>query len=118
VRTDEIAVALVQNSAPREIAPLRCTRFDHLSQLSWITAWWRHFGNSLDSRMLAVWDDTESLSPLAPLYTRRLRLAGMPGPVLGLMGDEGVTSTWYLLRRGREEEALAAAANHLKRAGP
>ena len=84
----------------------------------WITAWWRHFGNSLKPRMLAVWDDAGSLCALAPLYTRPLGLAGLPGPsVLGLMGDKGVGSEYlgFLLRRGREEEALTAAAAHLTR---
>jgi len=84
----------------------------------WVTAWWRHFGDSRKPRMLAVWDDSGSLCALAPLYTRPLRLAGLPGPaILGLMGDEGVGSEYLgvLLRRGQEEKALTAAMTHLAR---
>ena len=86
--------------------------------LPWVTAWWRHFGGSLKARMLAVWDESGSLCALAPLYSRSLRLPGLPGPaVVGIMGDEGVGSEYLgvLLRSGREEEALTVVAGHLRR---
>jgi CelD/BcsL family acetyltransferase involved in cellulose biosynthesis len=85
----------------------------------WIVAWWRHFSDSRQPRMLAVWDDAGSLGALAPLYTMPMRLAGAPGPtVLALMGDEGVGSEYLgiLVRRGGgEEECLAAVAKHLQK---
>ncbi len=119
MRSEEIAPTLWPERLGAEWESLLSDAADSTIFLSppWIAAWWRHFGASLNPRMIAVWDEEGSLCALAPLYTRPLRLAGLPGPVvLGMMGDEGVGTEYLgvLLRRGREEQALGAAAKHLK----
>ena len=120
MRSEEIAPSLWSDKLGAAWESLLPDAADPTIFLSspWITAWWRRFGDSLNPRLIAVWDDTGSLCAVAPLYTGRLRVAGLPGPtVLSIMGDEGVGSEYLgvLLRRGREKQALAAAAKHLQK---
>ena len=83
----------------------------------WVGAWWRAYGEGRQALLLAAWDDRERLSGVAPLYRRRLRLVGVPGPrVIAVMGDEGVGSEYLgvLVRPDRQREFLAALATSLE----
>jgi CelD/BcsL family acetyltransferase involved in cellulose biosynthesis len=82
----------------------------------WIRAWWRAYGGGHDAMLWAAHDEQGGLVGLAPLYVRRVRLAGLvDARVIGVMGDEGVGSEYLglLVRPGREAEFLSALAEVL-----
>ena len=79
----------------------------------WIRAWWGAYGGGHEARLWAARDAKGELWGLAPLYVRRVRLAGLVNArVIGVMGDEGVGSEYLglLVRPGREAEFLSALA--------
>jgi CelD/BcsL family acetyltransferase involved in cellulose biosynthesis len=83
----------------------------------WIAAWWRAFGGGHEARLLAALDNKGELLGLAPLYVRRVRLAGLvEARVIGVMGDEVVGSEYLglLARPGREAEFLSSLAEVLE----
>jgi hypothetical protein len=56
----------------------------------WIGAWWRAYGGGHEARCWAARDEQGELVVLAPLYVRRVRLAGLvEARVIGVMGDVG-----------------------------
>jgi CelD/BcsL family acetyltransferase involved in cellulose biosynthesis len=78
----------------------------------WLHAWWIHFGNAHGLRLLVVRDGGElmALAPLclisAPLYwLSRLEFLGT--------GEAGSDYLDVIVRRGREDEAVAALAEFL-----
>ena len=82
----------------------------------WIRAWWGAYGGGHEARLWAARDAKGELCGLAPLYVRRVRLAGLVNArVIGVMGDEGVGSEYLglLVRPGREAEFLSALAEVL-----
>ena len=83
----------------------------------WIRAWWGAYGGGgHEARLWAARDAKGELWGLAPLYVRRVRLAGLVNArVIGVMGDEGVGSEYLglLVRPGREAEFLSALAEVL-----
>lgn len=83
----------------------------------WIGAWWRAYGQGREAKLVAAWDEEDRLVGLAPLYIRRVRLAGLPGPrVIRIMGHEAVGSEYLglLARPGLEEELVSALAKALE----
>src|SRR5438094_9695240 len=59
----------------------------------WIRAWWGAYGRGHEARLWAARDAKGELCGLAPVYVRRVRLAGPVNErVIGGLGDEGVGS--------------------------
>lgn len=82
----------------------------------WISAWWGAYGGDLDAKLFAAFDEAGRLVGLAPLYLRRLRLAGLQNVrVLGVMGDGDIGSEYQglLALPGKEGALLSALAEAL-----
>ena len=85
----------------------------------WLHTWWKHLGGGRQLRILAVRQGREliAIAPLALRPPRLLRL--QPFSVLEFLGSGSVGSDYLDLavRRGSENESLAALADHLRRDG-
>jgi CelD/BcsL family acetyltransferase involved in cellulose biosynthesis len=83
----------------------------------WLRPWWRAFGDGLRPLLIVGRGPGGELTGLAPLYSIRQTVAGLPGPrVICSMGDRSVGSEYlgFLIRAGEEEAFLSALAEHLK----
>jgi CelD/BcsL family acetyltransferase involved in cellulose biosynthesis len=86
----------------------------------WLYTWWRELAADRDLAMLAVRSNRELIA-LAPFCRRLIRLCNAPViPILEFLGSGAVGSDYLdiLVRRGRERQAAAALASHLRRIRP
>ncbi len=82
----------------------------------WQSTWWDVFGAGKELCVLVVEDQGEWVA-IAPLYRHERRIAGVSLRELSLLGNQSVGSDFlgFILKAGREREALAALGDELKR---
>lgn len=76
---------------------------------SWISTWWRIFGDDLEPYVLVARDGRDEICGILPLYRER---AGLPCRKLRIMGD-GNTCSDFLSVLARSPEAAADVASEM-----
>jgi peptidoglycan/xylan/chitin deacetylase (PgdA/CDA1 family)/CelD/BcsL family acetyltransferase involved in cellulose biosynthesis len=88
----------------------------------WLSAWWRAYGSAGNLRLLAAFDEGDTLRGIAPLYCKAARKYGVTKLVWSFIGDGSNDSDYldFIATRGFEKEVLksfrAYWAEHVNRA--
>ena len=113
-----------QITNPTQFHALR-ERWTHLLQsasgsnlfltFEWLSTWWDVFGEGKELFVLLAEDQGE-LVAIAPLYAHTRTIAGVSLREIGLLGNQSVGSDFlgFIIKAGREPEALAAFGEALK----
>ncbi len=80
----------------------------------WIECWWKHLGFRGKKLIVAAYDG-EELVGIAPMYTNRMRIRGIPAfKMLLPMGAGESDYNGFILKKGVEYESLVALLTFLK----
>jgi CelD/BcsL family acetyltransferase involved in cellulose biosynthesis len=80
----------------------------------WNRIWWKYLGGKRKKNLLAVYKD-DLLIGIAPLYTERMTLKGVPFfSILRFIGTPESDYTAFIFRKGEERDALSAITAALK----
>ncbi len=83
----------------------------------WVFNWWWNYGHGKELRVLVLKDKNEDIIAIAPLYARRKKILKgfLINEVRFLGTGEDVSPDYldFIIKKGREEEAIKAFMDHL-----